>query len=136
MNTMYAMHYAPTAGLRRWNWRWTEHDDLAYAPVSVDVREDGEAFVLSAQMPGVAAEDLKIEIEGDTISVRGEIKADSTEAEYLMRERFVGKVGRTLTLPAALDPDNTEAHLEAGVLTLRVAKAVAARRKVIPVTGK
>ncbi len=136
MNTMYAVQCAPTTGLRRWNWRWTEHDDLAYAPVSVDVRDDGEAFVLSAQMPGVAAEDLKIEIEGDTISVRGEIKPDPAEAEYLMRERFIGKVGRTLTMPVALDPDHTEAKLEAGVLTLRVSKAVTARRKVIPVTGK
>jgi HSP20 family protein len=136
MNTMYAVQCAPTTGLRRWNWRWTEHDDVAYAPVSVDVRDDGEAFVLSAQMPGVAAEDLKIEIEGDTISVRGEIKADPAEAEYLMRERFIGKVGRTLTMPVALDSDHTEAHLEAGVLTLRVTKAATARRKVIPVTGK
>ncbi len=136
MNTLYAVQCAPATGMRRWNWRWTEHDDLAYAPVSVDVRDDGEAFVLSAQMPGVAADDLKIEIEGDTISVRGEIKSDPAEAEYLMRERFSGKVGRTLTMPVALDPDHTEAHLEAGVLTLRVPKAATARPKVIPVTGK
>jgi len=136
MNTMYAVQCAPATGLRRWNWRWTEHDDLAYQPVSVDVRDDGEAFILTALMPGVAAEDLKIEIEGDTISLRGETKADPAEVQYLMRERFIGKVGRTLTMPVALDPDHTEASLEAGVLTLRVAKAETARRKVIPVKGK
>ena len=135
MNSVYALQYAPTAGLRRWNWRWTEPSDLAYQPVSVDVHDDGEAFVISALMPGVAAEDLKIEIEGDTISLRGEIKADKAEAEVLLRERFVGKVGRTLTMPAALDSEHTEASLEAGVLTLRVPKAATARRKVIPVKG-
>ena len=56
-------------------------------------------------------------------------------AEVLLRERFVGKVGRTLTMPAALDSEHTEASLEAGVLTLRVPKAATARRKVIPVKG-
>src|SRR3989339_372791 len=81
MNSVYALQYAPTAGLRRWNWRWTEPSDLAYQPVSVDVHDDGEAFVISALMPGVAADDLKIEIEGDTISLRGEIKADKAEAD-------------------------------------------------------
>jgi HSP20 family protein len=135
MNPMYALQYAPTTGLRRWNWRWTEPGDLAYQPVSVDVHDDGEAFVLSALMPGVATEDLKIEIEGDTISLRGEIKADPSEAEYLLRERFIGKVGRTLTMPVALDSEHSQASLEAGVLTLRVPKAAAARRKVIPVKG-
>jgi HSP20 family protein len=86
-------------------------------------------------MPGVAVDDLKIEIEGDTISLRGEIKADKAEAEVLLRERFIGKVGRTLTMPVALDSENSQASLEAGVLTLRVPKAATARRKVIPVKG-
>lgn len=135
MNSMYALQYAPTPGLRRWNWRWTEPGDLAYQPVSVDVAEDGETFIVSALMPGVAAQDLKIEIEGDTISLRGEIKADPSEAEYLMRERFIGKIGRTLTLPVALDSEHSQAALEAGVLTLRVPKAASARRTVIPVKG-
>ncbi|OGO48403.1 MAG: hypothetical protein A2Z30_02175 [Chloroflexi bacterium RBG_16_64_43] len=135
MNPVYALQYAPATGLRRWNWRWTEPGDLAYQPVSVDVHDDGETFVITALMPGVAAEDLKIEIEGDTISLRGEIKAEPAGAEVLLRERFVGKVGRTLTMPAALDSEHSEASLEAGVLTLRVPKAATARRKVIPVKG-
>ncbi|MCX6024792.1 MAG: Hsp20/alpha crystallin family protein [Chloroflexi bacterium] len=135
MNTVYALQCAPTTGLRRWNWRWTEPGDVSYQPVSVDVHDDGQAFVISALLPGVAADDLKIEIEGDTISLRGEIKADPAEAEVLLRERFVGKVGRTLTMPVALDSEHSQASLQAGVLTLRVPKAATARRKVIPVTG-
>ena len=136
MNAVYALEYGPKTWMRPWSSRSYANDDVAYLPVSVDVHEDGDAFVISALMPGVKAEDLKVEVEGDTISLRGEMKSEPKEGEYLLRERYQGKLGRTLTLPTTLDPEKTEATLQSGVLTVRVAKSAAARRKVITVQGK
>ena len=88
MKAVYALSMIRRPGCAGGTRAPTQTSDLAYLPVSVDVHEDGDAFVISALMPGVKAEDLKIEVEGDTISLRGEIKTDKAEGEYLLRERY------------------------------------------------
>jgi len=102
--------------------------------LSVDVREEDEAYILNALVPGLKAEDLNIQILDDVVTITGEFTAD--ESEYLMRELPHGSFRRTLRLPVALDAKKTEASITDGVLTLRLAKAESARPRTIKVAVK
>ena len=109
----------------------------ALAPVPVDVKETDEAYLLSALLPGVDANDLDIEILKDQVTLRGEFKsAEEDENSYLLRERPTGKFERTLRFAAPLNAEHSEANLKDGVLTLNLPKAEEARPKNIKVKGE
>ena len=133
MNTMVALECGPRWALRR----WAEDEDVAYMPIPVDLREGPEEFVLTTSLVGVKPEEVSLQIEDDTLSLRAEVHPDGAEAdEFLMHERYVGKVGRTIRLPVAVEADKAQATLEAGLLTLRIPKADSARSKYIKVNLK
>ena len=100
----------------------------------VDIRDDGEAFTLTAFVPGLKAEDLNIQIIDDALSIEG--KFGNQDGEYLLSELPAGTFRRILRLPTALDADKTAASIENGILTLRVPRSEAARPKNIPVASK
>jgi len=102
--------------------------------LAVDVREEDDAYILSALVPGLKADDLNIQVLEDVVTIAGEFKAD--ESEYLMRELPYGSFNRTLRLPVTLDAGKAEAKIIDGVLTLRLAKAESARPKTIKVAVK
>jgi HSP20 family protein len=102
--------------------------------LAVDVREEDDAYILNALVPGLKADDLNIQVLDDVVTLEGEFKAD--ENEYLMRELPHGSFRRTLRLPAALDASKAEARITDGVLTLRLAKAESARPHTIKVAVK
>jgi len=102
--------------------------------LSVDIREQEDAYELSALVPGLKAEDLNIQILEDVVTVEGEFKADETE--YLVRELPHGSFRRTLRLPVTLDAEKAQAKITDGVLTLRLPKAESARPKTIKVAVK
>jgi len=104
----------------------------------VDVRADGDDFVVTAAVPGLRAEDVNVEVLGEAVTIRAEIPAPETDEQtaWLLRERRYGKFARTLTFPAELDSAHAEAQVENGVLTLRLPKAEAAKPKQIKVRVK
>jgi HSP20 family protein len=102
--------------------------------LSVDIHEEDDAYVLSALVPGLKAEELNIQILEDVVTVEGEFKADETE--YLVRELPHGSFRRTLRLPVTLDAEKAQAKITDGVLTLRLPKAESARPKTIKVAIK
>lgn len=104
----------------------------------LDVRLEDDTFVVTAGVPGLKAEDLKLEILDDTVTLRAEVPVPTTteNTTWLLQERHYGQFARTLTFPVALDGAHAEASVENGVLTLRVPKAEAAKAKVIPVKTK
>ena len=111
---------------RRWA-RMADYEEPTHDfTLAVDVRDEDDAFVISALVPGLKAEDLNIQILDDVVTVEGEFKAD--ENEYLLRELPHGSFRRTLNLPVALDADKAQAKITDGVLTLRVPKAESARK--------
>lgn len=99
--------------------------------LAVDIREEDDAYTLSALVPGLKAEDLNIQVLEDVVTIEGEFKAD--ESEYLVRELPHGSFRRSLRLPATLDASKAEAKITDGVLTLRLTKAESARPKTITV---
>ena len=102
--------------------------------LAVDVREEEDAYILNALVPGLKADDLNVQVLEDVVTISGEFKDD--ESEYLMRELPYGSFSRTLRLPVTLDAGKTEAKITDGVLTLRLAKAESARPKTIKVAVK
>jgi HSP20 family protein len=104
----------------------------------VDVRLEGDDYVLSAAVPGLKPEDLSVEVIGDTVTIKGEMKQEreENEANYLLRERRFGQFRRSLTLPVALNSAKAEASIANGVLTLRLPKADEAKPKSIAVKVK
>lgn len=105
--------------------------------VPVDVKNEADAYVITAVIPGVKADDINIRIVNTTVSISGELPSGREEkGNYLLAERPSGKFQRLITLPDQLNSSKTEASLADGVLTLRVAKAEEAQPKLIKVTSK
>jgi len=99
----------------------------------VDVRADDEAFVIKAAVPGLKADDLKIEILDNVVTLSGAVEAREDQPDYLVHELEMGDFCRSLQLPDPVDAAKAEAKVEDGVLTLRIPKAEEAKPKTIKV---
>ncbi len=124
--------YVQTYPYRRMARRWAADQAPAHAHLDVNVRSEEDAYILSALVPGLKAEDLTIQVLDDVVRIEGEYKAD--EAEYLLNELPHGSFARTLRLPVSIEADQVEAEITDGVLTLRLPKAESARPKKIKVS--
>ena len=102
--------------------------------LNVNVRDEEDAFVLSALVPGLKADDLNIQVLEDVVRIEGEFQ--NNDEEYLLRELPIGSFRRALRMPTEIDADNVEAKITDGVLTLRLPKAESARPKKIKVSVK
>lgn len=102
---------ASNGGLRRW------------VP-AMDLVEEGEDFVLRADLPGLGEDDVNVELEDNVLTVSGERKSQHEEQRdgYRRIERASGSFARSLTLPDGVDPERVKAHFEHGVLEVRVPK--------------
>jgi HSP20 family protein len=137
--TMYFTQ-APSMIRHPWARRWMEAESREFTPdifIPVDVKAEDEAYVLTAMIPGVEAQDLNIQVVNETVTIQGEIKIERGEQEqYLLSERPSGRFSRVLTLPDQLEASKAEADISNGVLTLRIPKAEDAKPKSIKVTAK
>jgi HSP20 family protein len=102
-------------------------------PLPIDAYMTDEALVLIADVPGLKPEDLSVTLEGDTVTIRGEIKPAAEKGSYLLRERLFGRFERTLTVNTPIEPNNVEATFENGVLTLTLPRAAEVRPRQITV---
>ena len=91
----------------------------------IDVHETPDEIVVTAALPGVKPDDVEITMTGQSLVLRGELKADETveRDQYLYRERRHGTFSRSLQLPVRVEGDRADATFEDGVLTLRIPKA-------------
>jgi HSP20 family protein len=94
-----------------------------YIP-AVDLFESGEHYVLRADLPGVAEEDVKIELEDSILTISGERKSEREVAGEGFRrvERATGSFRRSLTLPDGVDAEAITAGFDRGVLEVRIPK--------------
>jgi HSP20 family protein len=101
-----------------------------------DVFEDKNAVKIMAEIPGVTAEDVKISLENNLLTLRGEKQQQAeTQTERVHRyERSYGVFERTFSLPTSVDPEKIDAQYAQGVLTITIPKAERARPREIPVT--
>ena len=94
-----------------------------FAP-SVDVSEDGNALKVTAELPGMSKEDVKLQIDNDMLVISGEKKSQSeNKNEGAFRtERYYGYFQRAIPLPEDVSCESAEANFKDGVLTVRFPK--------------
>jgi len=106
---------------------------------AVDIEETPDAYVIHADVPGVPAKDIEINVENGVLEISGERKLEKQVEERGVRrfERVFGKFYRSFRLPETADVDNIKARSDHGVLTIIVPKkSVAKPRKIAVEEGE
>jgi len=101
----------------------------------VDVYEDEHNMVLKLEVPGINEEKLDIQLENNTLTVKGErtFEKDEKEENFHRIERRYGSFLRTFRLPNIVDSEKVEANYDKGVLRITIAKKAEAKPKQIKV---
>ncbi|UCD99005.1 MAG: Hsp20/alpha crystallin family protein [Chloroflexota bacterium] len=102
---------------------------------SLNIWENQEGQLISAEMPGVKIEDIDISVEGDTLTISGVRQANEIPegARYHRRERGSGEFRRSLRLPFLIDSNQVKASFNDGILTLQVPRAEADKPRKITI---
>lgn len=104
--------------------------------IKMDVKENDSAYVVHAEIPGVKKEDIKIDVEGNMVSISAEVKQEKEvkEGERVIRsERFYGNVSRSFSVGQDVDQGAAQAKYSDGVLELTLPKRAGARASKIVV---
>ncbi len=104
-------------------------DDIAWMP-KVDVKRTGDDLVVRAELPGMKAEDVDIELTEGVLTIKGvRTSEEHKEGEgWLIRESSYGAFERSLTIPEGVDPSGITASFSDGILEVHVPKALEAAR--------
>lgn len=128
----------PTAQLRRLQ---SEMNRLFQSTVSpqaagfplINVYADRDGVAVTAEVPGVAMEDLEITVHRDTLTLSGERRTPDGASGFHRRERGAGRFVRTVSLPFVVDADRVDAHLEHGILRLSMPRPESDKPRTIKV---
>ena len=101
----------------------------------MDIVEDKDAFVLRAELPGVARENISVEVKDNRLVLSGKKESAELgeEGKYRHVESRTGGFSRTFELPRNVKSDAIEASFKDGALTLRIPKADEAKPKAIEI---
>jgi len=94
-----------------------------YSP-RLDLAEDEKSILINVELPGVSKESVKLSIQDDILTIKGEKKNDREDEKinYYRSERLFGAFSRSIELPVEVDVDNIGAKFENGVLSIELAK--------------
>lgn len=103
--------------------------------LALDVEEHEDGYTVKANLPGVKAEHIELNLHDNVLTLTAETKEEHKEenARMLIQERRYGKYSRSLRFPIAVDAEHVEAEYHDGVLTISVKKAPEATAKRIAV---
>lgn len=97
--------------------------------IPIDIVEDDERLIVSASLPGLKSDDIKVSVDGNVLTVRAEASSESessheneNEAGYLVRERRYGSFARSIRLPKSVDREKIESRYQDGVLRVELPK--------------
>lgn len=109
----------------------------SYRTPAVDICEGDQAFTLTAELPGFSKDDVKVELQDNRLTLKGERKRDTDvqEKQYRRVERVYGAFERSFKLPAAVNADKAEATFKDGVLKLTLPKVEEAKPQPIRITA-
>ncbi len=103
-------------------------------PLAMDISEDATQYIVRASLPGYTREEVDVQAHDGVLTIKAGKVVEKTEAtpeaaeqqpteRFLRRERYSGRVARSVTLPENFNPDRIAAELKDGVLTIRLPKA-------------
>jgi HSP20 family protein len=107
---------------------------------AMDIIEKDGAFEVTAELPGIDAKDIDVQLSHGMLTIKGEKqeeKEEKTKGRYISERRY-GSFRRTLQVPGSVDPEKIEASYKSGVLTVTLPKSPEAQKKekTIPVAVK
>jgi len=109
----------------------------APGPPAANLWEEDERWVIEMELPGISPEQVDLTVVGDEVTISVERpEAEPQEGTFFHRERPRGSFSRTFQMPAVVESKDAEAGLVHGVLTVRLPKAEAARRRKINIAAK
>ena len=100
--------------------------------IKMDVKEDGDNYLVHAELPGVRKEDIHVVVDGNQVSISAEVKQEKEVKEgdrVLRSERYFGKVSRSFQLGQDIDDAKAGAKFNDGVLELTLPKRAAVANK-------
>ena len=105
---------------------------------AIDMYQTDNEVVVKASIPGVKAEEVQINITGDVLTLKGEIKHEEerNDRAWHIREQRFGSFERSVALPTAVKSDKAEAVFENGVLTVTLPKADEVKPKTISIKAR
>jgi HSP20 family protein len=100
--------------------------------------QTNDEVVVKAAVPGLKADDVQINVTGDTLFIKGEAKQEEEKKDktYHIREQRWGSFERSVMLPTNVIADKAKAEFENGILTITLPKAEEVKPKTIPVKAK
>ena len=100
-----------------------------------DVKETENAYLITADLPGVKDENLDISLDGNQLTISGSRESDKQESgdNYFLSERSYGSFSRSFVLPEEANREAVAANLDAGVLTVTIDKKLQAQPKKITI---
>jgi HSP20 family protein len=128
------------SSLFRWapaQWREGQEEPLAvaeWAPL-VDISEDGQEYLIKAELPDVKTEDVKVTAEAGTLTITGvrRFEKEETGKKYHRVERSYGSFVRNFSLPDDASPEKVSAEFKDGMLTVHLSKSEKAKPQAIEV---
>jgi HSP20 family protein len=117
--------------------RMGEGESRGFAPAVDVVRKENE-IIVRANVPGIKAEDVKIEVEDGLLTISGEHeeKKEEKDERYLRRERSYGSFSRSFPLPQGVDPASIQASGEHGVVEVTIPLPQAPEKKAVEIKAK
>ena len=105
---------------------------------AIDMYQTDDEIVVRASLPGFKADDVQINITGDVLTLRGEMKHEDEKKEkaWHLREQRWGSFERSVALPTNVVADRASADFENGILTITLPKAEEAKPRTISVKAK
>jgi HSP20 family protein len=110
------------------------HEGIYFSP-AVDIFDTQEELVLLADMPGVDAENIEIDLRDDTLTILGKVTVARQEGQELLSEYKTGNYFRTFRITEVVDRSKITASIADGVLKLVLPKVEKAVPRKIPITG-
>lgn len=112
--------------------------DGGWSAPAVDMYQTDDEVVVRAALPGFKADEVQINVTGDVLTLRGELKhqEENKERAWHIREQRWSSFERSIALPTAVTPDKAVADYENGILTITLPKAEEVKPKTITVKAK
>lgn len=107
------------------------------SPLALDIREEGDDYVVTAPVPGMQPDDVDITVLGDSLRIRGERREERKQqgenSRWLVREQRYGTFERSVRLPSTVRADDANAEFKDGVLTITLPKSEETKERRIQV---
>jgi HSP20 family protein len=121
----------PFSMMRSMMWPQSEVSGFETSSPRVDIYDRGNELVLKADLPGMKKEDLDIHLADNVLTISGETKKEEKveKENYYRYERSHGSFFRRFELPYDIDPEHIKAHMEDGVLEVKLPRTAEAQGK-------